>query len=219
VELVPTFKTQHTNVTIPVTIKEKLSLLRQDQESYGMFLEKALYFYLEHNPRSARPIQPPMEQQQQLLPETIDSERIFEIAMMSDPDPNGFCNLPLKIRTRTKVNSIRIQGETYDDVTNRICDFFIRLKPPVILQKQPPPELEFNPNIRYLRSAIHESLQNVLRPYEGPRLIQHTQRPMINPRGTPMYEVWYNGYAYTLAKKMTVTTIVELLNRKLISNK
>jgi hypothetical protein len=219
VQLVPTYETTHTRVTIPVTIKEKLDLLRQEQESYGMFLEKALYFYLEHNPRSARPIPPPMEQQPQLLPETIDSERVFEIAMMSDPDPNSFTSFPLRWRTRNKISAIRAQGETYDDTMNRVCDYYNTMQPPVILQKQPPPELEFNPNIRYLRSAIHESLENVLRPYEGPRLIQHTQRPMINPRGTPMYEVWYNGYAYTLAKKMTVTTIVELLNRKLISNK
>ena len=218
-QLVPTIKNSRTNITVPNTIKEKLVLLRQEEESYGMFLEKALYYYLEHNPRTARPIPPPLPQEPQLLPETIDSERVFEIAMMSDPDPDSIATLPLRLKTRNKLNALRVQGETYDDVTSRVCDYYNTMQPPVIIKKQPPPELEFNPNLRYLRTAIHESLEGVLRAYESPRVVHHTTRVMLNPRGTPMYEIWYNGYAYTLAKKMTVSAIVELLNRNLIQSK
>jgi hypothetical protein len=219
VQLVPTYETTHTNIKIPITVYKKLILFREDGESYMDLVAKALDFYLEYNPRTVHINPPPQPEEIRLIPDTIDSERVFEIAMMSDRHPDEPVSLPIRVGTRTKMNAIRVQGETYDDVTNRVINYYNTMQPPVVFQKQPPPELAFNPNLRYLKYAIHESLENFLREYESPRVIQHTRRVMINPRGKPMYQVWYNGYAYTLAKSLTTTTIVDLLNKKLIQSK
>ncbi len=218
-QLVATYETTHKCVMVPIDVYEKLVLFKREGEALGDFVKEAFYFYLEQNPRPARPIPPPRVEEIKLLPDTIDTERFFEIANASDPDPESLVNYWIKRKTRDKFNKLRMPGETYENIMDRVVDYYMERKPQVVLKVAPPPEVRFNPNLTYLKSAIHESLENVLRPYEGPRLIQHTQRPMINIRGTPMYEVWYNGYAYTLAKKMTVTTIVDLLNKNLIQNK
>jgi hypothetical protein len=219
VQLVPTYKNTRASVTIDRDLYEKLHLLRQDGESLGDFVKESVYFNLEHNPRTVRPRKIPEPEEIQLISDTIDTERFFDIYNSSDPDPESLVTIPAKWKTREKLNKLRMPGETYQNLMERIVDYYTDHVPQVIMMKSPPPEVRFNPNLRYLRMAVHESLESTLRPYESPRVIQHTQRVMMNIRGTPMYQVWYNGFAYTLAKKMTVAAMVDLLNKNLIENK
>jgi hypothetical protein len=219
VKLIPTYKNSTISVAIPRDVYDKITLFQLEGESKVEFMKEAVYFYLEHNPRPIRQRKRPEPEELQLIEDTIEAERFFDIYNSSDPDPESLAGICTKWKTREKLKQLRMPGETYENLMERIVDYYTDHKPQVVMMKTPPPEAQFNPNLRYLRSAIHESIESTLRPYESPRVIHHTQRVMMSVRGTPMYQVWYNGFAYTLAKKMTTATIVDLLNKNLIENK
>jgi hypothetical protein len=219
VQLIPTYKNSTARVSIPRDVYDKIVLLQLEGESQGELIKEAVYFYFEHNPRPVRLRKRQEPEQPQPIADTIDVERFFDITNASDPDPESIVGYTIKWKTREKLRKLRMSGETYQDLLERLADYYTDHTPQVIMVETPPPEVRFNSNLRYLRSAIHESIENTLRPYESPRVIHHTQRVMISVRGTPMYQVWYNGFAYTLAKKMTTATIVDLLNKNLIESK